>query len=113
MRPLVPLAMIVAFVANLLVLMAPSISLDHGLLYLARPYGLILFSFQLIFYGFAWLGNLLRGRGLIGKLLYIPAFLVNSNFSAIHGLISFLTGRQTSLWQRVQRREFVPDAKQE
>ena len=113
MRPLVPLAMIVAFVANLLVLMAPSISLDHGLLYLGRPYGLILFILQLIFYGFAWLGNLLRGRGWIGKLLYMPAFLVNSNFSAIHGLISFLTGRQTSLWQRVQRREFVPDAKQE
>ncbi|MGZ9165179.1 MAG: glycosyltransferase family 2 protein, partial [Anaerolineales bacterium] len=98
---------------NLLVMMIPSISLDYGLLYLGRPYSLIMFILQLIFYGFAWLGNVLRGKGLMGKLLYIPAFLVNSNFSAVHGLILFLTGRQTSLWQRVQRREFVPDSKQE
>jgi hypothetical protein len=31
----------------------------------------------------------------------------------VNGLISFLTGRQTTLWQRVRRRDLVPDAKQE
>jgi cellulose synthase/poly-beta-1,6-N-acetylglucosamine synthase-like glycosyltransferase len=113
MRPLVPLAMLAAFVANLLVLIIPSDLLDQGLLYLGRPYSFILLILQLIFYASAWLGNLLHGRGLIGKLLYIPAFLVNSNYSSVQGLISFVTGRQTTLWQRVQRREFVPGAKQE
>ena len=113
MRPLVPLAMIVALIANLLILAIPSDSLEHGLLYLGRSYGLVMLMLQLAFYVFAWLGNLLHGRGLIGKLLYLPAFLVNSNFSAVHGLISFLTGRQTTLWHRVRRREFVPGVKQE
>ena len=113
MRPLVPLAMIVAFVANLLALMFPTTALDSSLIYLGRPYSLILFILQLVFYGFAWLGNRLRGRGMIGKVLYIPAFLMNSNFSAVLGLISFVTGRQTTLWQRVQRQEFITETKQE
>jgi poly-beta-1,6-N-acetyl-D-glucosamine synthase len=113
MRPLVPLAMILAFLANLAVLLAPTASGDHEILSLRWPYGLIMILLQVAFYIGAWLGNLLKGKGMLGKLFYIPTFLVNSNFSAIHGLISFLTGRQTTLWQKVRRRELVPGAKQE
>ena len=40
----------------------------------------------------------------MGKLLYIPTFLVNSNMAAIFGLYSFFTGRQTALWKRARRR---------
>jgi poly-beta-1,6-N-acetyl-D-glucosamine synthase len=103
MRPLVPFAMIMAFVTNLLAFVTPNVKLDNGILYLGRPYSLILLFLQVCFYLSAWLGNRLKGRGPIGKILYLPAFLVNSNFSAVRGLISFLTGRQTTLWQRARR----------
>jgi cellulose synthase/poly-beta-1,6-N-acetylglucosamine synthase-like glycosyltransferase len=105
MRPLVPFAMILTFITNAIALTKPFASINHGILYLSRPYNLILFSLQLAFYFLAWLGNLLHGKGLVGKLLYIPAFLVNSNLSAIRGLVSYFTGRQTSSWKRARRRE--------
>jgi poly-beta-1,6-N-acetyl-D-glucosamine synthase len=107
MRPLVPFAMTMALVANLLAFIAPRVTLDDGILYLGRPYNLILLSLQTLFYMSAWLGNRLKGRGRIGKILYMPAFLVNSNYSAVRGLISFLTGRQTTLWQRARRRNVI------
>jgi hypothetical protein len=114
MRPLVPLAMIVAFITNLAVFLVPPSSAGYGIISLRQPYGMIMMLLQVVFYVSAWLGNLLKGRGsVLGKLFYIPAFLVNSNFSALHGLISFLTGRQTAMWRRVRRRELVPGAKQD
>ena len=103
MRPLVPFAMIMAFVTNLLAFVRPNLKLENGILYLGWPYSLILLCLQVFFYLSAWLGNRLKSRGLIGKILYLPAFLVNSNFSAVRGLILFLTGRQTTLWQRARR----------
>jgi cellulose synthase/poly-beta-1,6-N-acetylglucosamine synthase-like glycosyltransferase len=111
MRPLVPLAMIVAFLSNLLAFAFPSPG--KGILSLSRPYDWILLLLQLSFYAFAWLGHVLKGKGRLAKVLYIPTFLVNSNFSALHGLIAFLTGRQTTLWQRARRQEFMAGAKQE
>jgi cellulose synthase/poly-beta-1,6-N-acetylglucosamine synthase-like glycosyltransferase len=107
MRPFVPLAMIMAFVTNLLAFIAPGATLNDGILYLSWPYSLLLLSVQVLFYLAAWLGNRFRGRGLIGKILYVPAFLVNSNLSALCGLVSFLTGRQTNLWQRARRRNII------
>lgn len=105
MRPLVPFAMIAALATNLLAVALPSASPEVGILALGRPYSLVLLFLQLVFYLSAWLGNTLKSRGPMGKLLYLPAFLVNSNLSAIRGLISFFTGRQTSLWKRARRRE--------
>ena len=39
------------------------------------------------------------------KILYLPAFFVNSKLAAVTGLVMYLAGRQTNLWQRVARRE--------
>jgi len=113
MRPLVPFAMILAFITNLLAFLWQPASLDHKILFLSPPYPLILLLLQCMFYFLAWMGNRLKDRGLIGKLLYVPTFLVNSNLSALRGLTSFLTGGQTVLWQRVGRGEIVTGAKQE
>lgn len=113
MRPLVPLAMIVAFLANLTAFFAPSASSGNPILALSWPYDLAMLLLQVAFYALAWFGNILKGKGIFGKILYVPAFLLNSNFSAVRGLVSFLTGRQTTLWQRARRRDLVPDVKQE
>ena len=104
MRPFIPMAMILAFFANILALVWTPASVQNEILNLIWPYNLILFSLQLIFYLLAWLGNTFKGKGRVTKLLYLPTFLVNSNLSAIRGLVSFFTGRQTSLWQRARRR---------
>jgi len=104
MRPLVPLMMLMALLASIAALIWPPQAEHAAWLYLASPYNVIVFGLEMLMYVLAVLGGLFKGRGWIGKLLYLPAFLVNSNLSAVIGLYSFLTGKQTSLWRRVRRR---------
>jgi hypothetical protein len=92
LRPLVPLAMISALWANLVLLRRPG--------KLARL-GWVL---QVVFYGTAVFGSLFRLPGKIGKLFYLPAFLVHSNLAALVGLYRFLGGKQSARWQRLPRR---------
>ena len=104
MRPLVPLAMGGALLTNGLALLWPTRS-SKSIWQLRPPLSWALFMFQLIFYGLAWFGNLVTLKGSIGKLLYLPTFLVNSNLAGLIGLYRFLTRTQTTLWKRAQRRE--------
>jgi poly-beta-1,6-N-acetyl-D-glucosamine synthase len=107
LRPLIPFAMLGAFIANLLAVIMPVENIYSPFLQLAAPFGLFFLIGQILFYGIAWLGNYLQvnhSLSSIGKILYLPAFLVNSNLSAVTGLILFITRRQTNLWQRVERR---------
>jgi cellulose synthase/poly-beta-1,6-N-acetylglucosamine synthase-like glycosyltransferase len=104
-RPLVPFAMIGALITNLAALFFPPAS--GSLLRLAPPYAVLFFVLQLIFYGMAFIGSRLEMGGPLGKLLYVPTFLVNSNFAALSGLYTYLTRRQLHLWERVQRRDIT------
>ncbi|MCK6630566.1 MAG: glycosyltransferase family 2 protein [Anaerolineae bacterium] len=108
LRPLVPLAMVGALLANLVALFRPPKAGPQTLLRLATPFNWIGLSLQFFFYGLAWLGNSLKPKGACGKLLYLPSFLVNSNLAALIGLYRSLTKGQTSLWQRARRRETLP-----
>lgn len=92
LRPLVSLAMIAALLTNVIIVMQRKSGL----------YGLLL-GVQIIFYLLAALGQWRQWGGLMGKLLYLPTFLVNSNWAALVGLARFLSKRQTTLWQRAQR----------
>ncbi len=100
LRPLVPLAMIGAFIANLWVVLFPPANSSLPLFALTAPFSSLFLGLQIFFYLLAWLG----GRFPSNKFLYLPAFLVNSNLAALIGLYRFLTRKQTSLWQRVARR---------
>lgn len=93
LRPLVPLAMIMAILTNILI-----VSQNRPEIYT------ILLGIQIFFYLLAALGQWWKRGGLIGKLLYLPTFLVGSNWAALVGLARFLTKRQTTLWQRAKRR---------
>jgi biofilm PGA synthesis N-glycosyltransferase PgaC len=110
LRPLVPFAMIGALLANLAAVVWPP-QVEGGLLtqvlFLARPINLIGIGVQASFYLAAVVGNILPKQGLGGNLLYLPTFLVNSNYSALAGLYRFLTGKQTVLWERAARAEVV------
>lgn len=104
LRPLVPFAMIAALAGNLIALFTAH-SGSYDWLHLAPPFGWLFLGFQLIFYGVAWLESRLKIGGFLGKILYVPTFLANSNLAALLGLIYYLIGKQTVLWKRVPRHE--------
>jgi cellulose synthase/poly-beta-1,6-N-acetylglucosamine synthase-like glycosyltransferase len=100
LRPLVPLAMLGAVLSNLLAVVYPA-SAASSWLFLSPPVNWIVLLLQTCFYGLASLGGRVGGR--VGKVLYLPTFLVNSNLAALLGLWRFLRRRHTPLWQRVPR----------
>lgn len=101
LRAYVPFAMILALVSNLaLVLFPPP---GGSFWQLASPFNGIFLGFQAVFYALAVFGNFVRFKGPLGKLLYLPTFLVNSNYAVLMGLFSFLTNKNVHLWQRVER----------
>ena len=104
MRPLVPLLMIVALLVNVAACLWQLPPMPLGWLYLAQPFNFLFLAAQLSIYALAFFGASLKDSGWVGKLLYVPTFLVNSNIASILGLYSFFTGKQTSLWRRARRR---------
>lgn len=104
MRPLVPLVMIIAFLVTLTAVVWPLPERRLAWLYLAPPFNLIFLIAEVAICLLAAFGGSLKDKGLIGKLLYVPTFLINSNLAAILGLYSFFTGKQTALWKRARRR---------
>jgi hypothetical protein len=94
MRPLVPLWMIAALVANATLAVA-----TRG----AAPW-LLLLAGQATFYVVALLGRQTARHSMLAKALYLPTFLVNSNVAALQGLVRFTTGQQTTQWTRLRRR---------
>lgn len=101
LRPLVPFAMITAFLANLVAVL-PLIN-PHQQKKKTKLVGIILLG-QCLFYGLSLLGTMVKVGGKVGKLLYLPTYLVQSNAAAFMGLVRFLSGQQTARWQRVARR---------
>lgn len=105
LRTLIALAMLGALLTNLVAVVWPVESTQQPLLHLAPPLNWTMLLLQVAFYTVALLGNYLGRDDLLGRLLYLPTFLVNSNIAGLIGLYRFMTGRQSPLWQRVQRRE--------
>jgi cellulose synthase/poly-beta-1,6-N-acetylglucosamine synthase-like glycosyltransferase len=104
MRPLVPFLMIIAFLATMAACIWQMPPSTLGWLYLAPPYNIVFLAAEILICLLAIFGASLKDKGLVGKILYLPTFLVNSNFAALLGLYSFITGKQTSLWRRARRR---------
>jgi poly-beta-1,6-N-acetyl-D-glucosamine synthase len=105
LRPLVPFFMLGAFLSSLAaIFLAPQQSASLPFFRLAAPFNWIFFSVQVVFYLLAWMGGYFENTSTLGKLFYLPRFLVNSNFAAVQGLIRFLAHKQSSQWKRVRRR---------
>ncbi len=74
-------------------------------LYLARQsnlYAWILFG-QILFYTAAWAGYLLEQRKLRLKALFVPYYFCMMNYAQYAGFLRYVRGRQSVLWERVQR----------
>lgn len=105
LRPLVPFGMILALLANLLAVIIPSTKNNFFLL--SNPFGEIILGLQILFYGLAFIGTAfpkLGEKSKIIRLLYLPAFLTNSNLAALRGFFQYLRGQQSHLWERIERR---------
>lgn len=100
MRPLVPLAVIVAMLANLAAFLWPSGLRAPAWLLLARPYVWITLALEAGFFLLAGLGSIARFPGALGKVLYVPTFVLNSNFAALKGLYRYFAGQQPVFWAR-------------
>ena len=100
LRPFVPLFMILALLTNVFsVFLAQNVAVPAWL-FLSFPYNWIVLVVQIIFYFLAWLGRKRKFPGMIGKFIYVPSFLVNSNVAALQGLYRFATSNQTVMWKK-------------
>lgn len=105
-RPLIPLAMILLLLLNIICLLWPYQNDNFWLaiIGLAYPYNWAIFIIQLCFYSLALIGHFTgKPKSRPGKLIYLTTFLLNSNFAALLGLFKYLGGKQTALWQKVKR----------
>jgi cellulose synthase/poly-beta-1,6-N-acetylglucosamine synthase-like glycosyltransferase len=102
LRPLVPFAMILMLFTNILAFFNQSPSNMPAWLALSPPYGLLFFTLQLVFYSLALMGKGNKRKGLMGKILYLPTFLLNSNLAALFGLYRYMSNRQTVIWKKVR-----------
>ncbi len=102
LRPMVPPVTLFAFLVTVIALFGAGNSGSPGWLVLALPFNWILFGLQAAFYLSAVVGRR-RVPGLLGKMLYLPAFLINSNLAALRGLGGYLTHRQTVVWKKALR----------
>jgi len=95
-RALLPFGFIGALTANILIVLfqvdSPSLFFFWTMLLL-----------QISFYTAAVLGNLVKFRGFLGKLFYLPSYLVNSNVAILRGFYGYISKKQTNVWERVRR----------
>jgi cellulose synthase/poly-beta-1,6-N-acetylglucosamine synthase-like glycosyltransferase len=93
LRPLVPLLMLLSYVANLLWWLTAGGKATIPAVFLAG---------QTLFYLSAVAGWLLDRQGIRLKLLYIPYYFCSANLSAWGGLVKFVTGGQSTQWKKVR-----------
>ena len=104
-RPLVPFGMLAALLGAVWAVLRPPVAGERSWRRLGPPFNTLALGGQALFYLAALLGRYLQIPGKIGKTLYLPAFLVDSNLAALRGLWRFGRGEQSAAWQRVRRRE--------
>jgi len=95
-RAFLPFGFIGALAANLLIVLLQA---NSPLSY----FYWILLLLQISFYAAAILGNRVKFRGVLGKMFYLPTYLVNSNMAILSGFYGYMSKRQTNVWERVRR----------
>ena len=95
-RAFLPFGFIGALLANLLIVLFQSNSPSSFFYW-------VLLLLQIAFYGAAVVGNRVKFQGFLGKILYLPTYLVNSNVAILRGFYGYMTKKQTNIWERVRR----------
>jgi cellulose synthase/poly-beta-1,6-N-acetylglucosamine synthase-like glycosyltransferase len=95
-RAFLPFGFIGALLANILIVLFQGNS-PEALFYWS------LLLLQIAFYGAAVVGNQVKFQGFLGKMFYLPTYLVNSNMAILRGFYGYMTKKQTNIWERVRR----------
>lgn len=98
-RALVPFALMLLLISNSLLLIFNFETAS----FLTRNVFILSLWLQVIFYILALIGNKININSRIGKIFYLPTFLLNSNIATFMGFYKFITNKQTHLWKRVRR----------
>ena len=101
-RAFLPFGFLGVLGANLLLVLLHR-DIPSSILRVSMPYAWVFLLMQSLFYLLAALGNYVKFSGLLGKLVYLPTYLVNSNLAILRGFHGFVTGKQTNIWDRVRR----------
>jgi poly-beta-1,6-N-acetyl-D-glucosamine synthase len=101
-RAFVPFALLASLTLNVIIVLFGK-NQDPSLFFLSYPYGLLFLFLQSFFYFLAVIGNLIKFKGILGKIFYVPTFLLNSNLAVLAGLYSFIANKQSHIWTRVAR----------
>jgi poly-beta-1,6-N-acetyl-D-glucosamine synthase len=71
----------------------------------AHPFYQLIFLLQLAFYTLALLGWLLPAKRSILAFFLLPFYIVFMNLCLIYGLVKYLSGTQTVLWEKARRQQ--------
>lgn len=93
LRLVLPIFMILAFGLNLLALFLPGVSW----------WMVVLFGLQVAFYSLALIGYGAEQLGLRLRPAAMAYYITSGTFSALPGLFHYLSGKQTPVWEKVQR----------
>ncbi|MEH3113545.1 glycosyltransferase family 2 protein [Pedobacter terrae] len=88
-----PLALILAYIANIII-----ISQHGGVMYN------VLFLLQTLFYLMALSGLWLEKRKIRLKILFIPYYFCMMNYAVIAGAFRFFKGKQSAVWEKAIRK---------
>lgn len=81
----------------------PVIFFTNLLLYPTSPLYAGLFVLQVAFYFLSFTGYILEHKKLRVKALFIPFYFSMMNYTVYVGLIRFLRGKQSGMWEKVKR----------
>ncbi|MEQ8361825.1 MAG: glycosyltransferase family 2 protein [Cyclobacteriaceae bacterium] len=90
---LAPLSLVIVLISNIILIL----KLTH------HPFFKITFLLQLMFYGLALIGYLLRSKNIKVKIAFIPYYFVFMNWSVFLGLIRLIHGKQSAVWEKAKR----------
>jgi poly-beta-1,6-N-acetyl-D-glucosamine synthase len=105
LRLLVMPLMILAFAANLAVVLAPPPAGAGmvSLLRLSSPWAQLILAGQVALYTLAALGAVMEHFGVRFKPIYFIYYFVGSQIATLAGLVRISSGRQSVLWRKVAR----------
>lgn len=88
-----PFLLVIAFILNVVIVLTGG----------AFTYHLLLMA-QVIFYLLALFGLIMERQQLRIKVLFIPYYFCVMNYAVIAGIVRYITGKQSAIWEKVQRR---------
>jgi cellulose synthase/poly-beta-1,6-N-acetylglucosamine synthase-like glycosyltransferase len=99
-RPFLPILAIIIAATNLALLLIPWASRPPRILWM----GLMVMALaQGLFYILALAGFILDRLRIKSGPLSLPYYLVSANLGALQGLVTYLSGRQSVLWEQAKR----------